>query len=122
VLASAAAAGLWLLGQGMVDLFQLELTPRAVVELRGGRLLVWAALLLNGAVAVVALRRGFAPAAAAGVATPVVLGGALLLVAEDTLLPQLAVLGTLPVGIGGLLVLLVSPRSRARGPGARTRS
>lgn len=101
-LAVVAAAGLWLVGQGMVDVFQLSLTEEALVEIRRGRLLVWA------------------PAAVA-VATPVVLGALLVLVAEETLLPQLAVLVTLPVGIGGVLGLLLV-RSRGRAPAAPTRS
>lgn len=114
-LATAASAGLWLLGQGMVDLFQLSLTEQAVAEMERGRLLVWAALVLNVAVATRAVRRGFAPAAAAAVATPVVIGWLLVLVAEETLIPQLAVLVTAPVGIGGVLGLLVV-RSRGRAP------
>lgn len=120
-LATAASAGLWLLGQGMVDLFQLSLTEKAVAEMERGRLLVWAAVVLNLAVAALAWRRGFAPAAAVAVATPVVLGALLVLVAEGTLLPQLAVLLTLPVGLGGVLGLLLV-RTRGRAPAAPTRA
>jgi len=119
-LALAASAGLWLVGQGMVDLFQISLTEQAVAEMKRGRLLVWTALALNVAVAVVAGRRGFAPAAAVAVAVPVVVGALLVLVAEETLFPQLAVLGTLPIGIGGVLGLLVV-RTRGRAPAAPTR-
>ena len=120
-LATAASAGLWLLGQGMVDLFQLSLTDDAIAEMERGRLLVWVALVLDLAVAAVAVRRGFAPAAAAAVATPVVIGWLLVLVAEESLIPQLAVLVTLPVGIGGVLGLLVV-RTRGRAPVAPSRS
>lgn len=120
-LALAASAGLWLVGQGMVDLFQISLTEQAVAEMKRGRLLVWTALALNVAVAVVAGRRGFAPAAAVAVAVPVVVGALLVLVAEETLFPQLAVLGTLPIGIGGVLGLLVV-RTRGRAPAAPSRS
>jgi len=119
-LALAASAGLWLVGQGMVDLFQISLTEQAVAEMKRGRLLVWTALALNVAVAVVAGRRGFAPAAAVAVAVPVVVGALLVLVAEETLFPQLAVLGTLPIGIGGVLGLLVV-RTRGRARAAPTR-
>lgn len=112
-LAVGASAGLWLLGQGMVDLFQISLTDQALAEMKRGRLLVWCGLALNVAVAWLAVRRGFAPGAAVAVATPVVLGTLLVLVAEETLLPQLAVLLTLPVGIGGVVGLLVV---RTRGP------
>ena len=121
VLASAASAGLWLVGQGMVDLFQISLTEQALAEMRRGRLLVLCALLLNGAVAWIALRRGFAHGAAVAVALPVVLAAPLLVMAEETLLPQLAVLLTLPVGIGGVVVLLVV-RTRGPAPAAPTRS
>ena len=120
-LAVAAAAGLWLLGQGMVDLFQISLTDQAIAEMKRGRLLVWAALLLNVAVALLAVRRGHPPGVGVAVATPAVVGALLVLVAEETLLPQLAVLATLPVGIGGVLVLLLV-RTRGPAPAAPTRS
>ena len=119
-LAAAASAGLWLLGQGMVDLFQLSLTDEAIAEMERGRLLVGAAVVVGLAVAVLAVRRGFAPAAAAAVATPAVIGALLVLVAEETLIPQLAVLVTLPVGLGGVLGLLLV-RTRGRAPAAPTR-
>ena len=120
-LAVAAAAGLWLLGQGMVDLFQISLTDQALAEMKRGRLLVWAALVVNLGVALLAVRRGHPPGAGVAVATPVVVGALLVLVAEETLLPQLAVLATLPVGIGGVLVLLLV-RTRGPAPVAPTRS
>jgi hypothetical protein len=119
-LALAASAGLWLLGQGMVDLFQISLTEQAVSEMERGRLRVGCAVALSSAVAWIAVRRGFAPGAAVAVALPVVLAAPLMLMAEETLLPQLAVLLTLPVGIGGVLGLLVV-RSRGRAPAAPSR-
>ena len=121
VLAGAASTGHWLVGQGMVDLFQISMTEQALAEMRRGRLLVWGAVLLNGAVAWIAVRRGFARGAAVAVALPVVLAAPLLVMAEETLLPQLAVLLTLPVGIGGVVVLLVV-RTRGPAPAAPTRS
>lgn len=116
-LATAASVGLWLLGQGMVDLFQLSLTDQALAEMRRGRLLVATALVLNLGVAVLAVRRGVAPGVAGAVVVPVVIGALLVLVAEETLFPQLVTLATLPVGIGGVLGLLLV-RTRGRAPAA----
>jgi len=48
-------------------------------------------------------------------------GAPLVVMAEETLLPQLAVLLTLPVGVGGVLGLLVV-RTRGRAPAAPSRS
>lgn len=106
LLGAGGLVGLGCLATGLVRTVQLERTPAAVAAERSGQLLVLVACLALLAVTALAARCG-PHWAVVCVAAPAVVCGSLVVLAGGSLLPQLAALVALPVGLVGLVAVVV---------------
>jgi hypothetical protein len=114
--------GIVLLAVGVDQTWYFEPTGEAILRARAGNVLI-----LQGAIAVLAAagwaRCMLAPLwACSRVASPAVLIGTLSLMFENSLLPQLSALVTLPIAVVGVVSVLILARPLVHGDVRRARS